>query len=136
MAKHEIVTPQGDSVVDETSNAMRVIAVGGSGTISTLTLASGVTTDTTSSTVVGPSSGAKTFFGRITGTGAIAQKQAIYGNATNDTTGGVLLCTITLSGTNQAQDAAGSSTAPYPYYYVTTTGTSGTGTSGTVYILY
>lgn len=44
--------------------------------------------------------------------------------------------TITLSGTNQAQDAAGSSTAPYLYYYVTTTGTSGTGTSGTVYILY
>lgn len=79
---------------------------------------------------------AMTFFGHITGTGAIAQTQAIYGNATNDTTGGVLLCTITLSGTNQAQDAAGSSTAPYPYYYVTTTGTSGTGTSGTVYILY
>lgn len=136
MAKHELVTPFGDSVVDEDANAVRVMAVGGMGSTATLTLASGVTTDTTSSAVLGHSSGPKTFFGRIVGTGAIAQTQAIYGNATNDTTGGVLLCTLSLSGTTQAQDAIGSSTAPYPYYYVVTTGTSGTGTSGTVYILY
>lgn len=131
-----IVTPLGDSAMDETANAIRVISVGTTGSVSTLTLASGVTTNTTSSAVAGPSTGFKTFFGRITGTGAIVQTQSIYGNVTNDNTGGVLLCTISLSGTTQAQDAAGSSTAPYPYYYVTTTSTSGTGCSGVVYVIY
>lgn len=86
----------------------------------------GVTSNTTSSTVasaVGP----KTFWAEVVGTGAVTATVAFYGARTSSAANGVLLATITLSGTTQAQDAAGASFAPYPYYYIVTTGVTGTG---------
>ena len=52
-------------------------------TISILTVASGVTTDTTTDTVSGVL-GNKTYWGQVIGTGAVTQTQAIYGDVDND----------------------------------------------------
>lgn len=113
MAKNELVTPLGDSAMDETSNALRVISVAATGTITATSIVSAVTTNTTSTAVASPSNSFKTFFARLTGTGSITQTMDIYGNVTNDNTGGVLLATITLSGSGQVQDAA--PTGPLPW---------------------
>ena len=109
---------------------------GGGGAVQTLTIASGVTTNTTTAAVAGVS-GTKTFWGEVVcSSGACAQTQAIYGDRDNDGANGVLLCTITLSGTTRTQDACAVSTAAYPYYYVVTTATSGTSATGAVYAFY
>lgn len=104
-------------------------------TISILTVASGVTTDTTTDTVSGVL-GNKTYWGQVIGTGAVTQTQAIYGDVDNDGANGILLCTITLSGTTRAQDACPVVTAAFAYYYVITTNTTGTGATGAVYAMY
>ena len=130
MARNEIVTPQGDSVVDETTNAMRVIAVGGSGTISTLTIASGVTTNTTTTPVAGVS-GVKNFQWKVTGSGTVTQTAVLNGSFDADGSSPTELCTITISGTAPVADVCAPFTAPFPYLFVTTTNTTGTGASGT-----
>ena len=109
---------------------------GGGGAVQTLTIASGVTTNTTTAAVAGVS-GNKTFWGEvICSAGACAQTQAIYGDQDNDAANGVLLCTLTLTDTARDQDACAGVTANYPYYYVVTTGTSGTSATGAVYANY
>ena len=100
-----------------------------------LTIASAVTTNTTTTPVAGVS-GNKTFWAEVTGTGAVTATVAIYGNRTNTNSNGVLLATITLSGTTTATDAAAVSTAAYPYYYVTTTNVTGTGATVGAYAFY
>lgn len=98
-------------------------------------LASSVTTNTTSAAVALPV-GYKTIYGQVVGTGSVAQTQAIYGDIDNDAANGVLLCTLTLSGTTRAQDACPVITANFSYYYVVTTATSGTSATGAVYAMY
>ena len=80
--------------------------------------------------------GNKTYWGQVIGTGAVTQTQAIYGDVDNDGANGILLCTITLSGTTRAQDACPVVTAAFAYYYVITTNTTGTGATGAVYAMY
>jgi hypothetical protein len=105
------------------------------GAVQSKTLASGVTTDTSSTPVAGMP-GNKTFWAEISGTGAVSVTVTIFGNRTNSTSGGVLLATISLSGTGSDTDAAAVSTAAYPYYYVTTASISGTGATVGVYAFY
>jgi len=103
------------------------------------TVATGVTTNTTSALVAVPV-GSKTFVGVITGcSSGCTQTQAIYGDQDDDSgtdTDGVLICTITLSADGVDADACPVVTANFPYYYVVTTNTAGTSTSGAVYANY
>jgi hypothetical protein len=99
------------------------------------TVASSVTTNTTTAAVAVPI-GAKSFYGQVVGTGAVTQTQAIFGDTDNDAANGILLCTITLSGTTRTQDACPVVTAAFSYYYVTTTNTTGTAATGAVYAMY
>ena len=122
MARHELVTPLGDSAMDETTNALRIVAATATGTVGM----TGVTTNTTSSTFTVQGS-AKTFWAEVVGTGAVTADVSFYGARTSTAANGVLLATISLSGTTRTQDAAGASLAPYPYYYIVTTGVTGTG---------
>lgn len=107
------------------------------GKVQVIPITKGVTTDTTQATAVAVPSGPKTFFGQVVCTsGACVQTQAIYGSATRAAENGVLLCTITLTDTTQDQDACPVITANFPFYYVTTTSTSGTAATGAVYAMY
>jgi len=99
-------------------------------------LAVGVTTNTTSAAVKIPSAGYKTFYGKVVGTGAITQTQAIYGDFDSDAANGVLLCTLTLNATTRADDACPPIAVNFAYYYVVTTRTTGTGAKGDVYAMY
>lgn len=101
------------------------------------TIASNITSDTTSVAMTAPSIDFKTFWGQVVcSAGTCTQTQAIYGDVDGDGANGVLLCTMTLSDTTRAQDVCASSTAIYVYYYVVTTSTSGTGARGDVYAIY
>ena len=107
---------------------------GAGGAVQTLTIASGVTTNTTSSAVAGVT-GTKTIWGEVVcSSGACAQTQAIYGARENGAANGLLLCTLALSGTARAQDVCTGVTADYPYLYVITTNTSGTAAEGGTYV--
>lgn len=102
-------------------------------------VASGVTTNTSVLATTTIKSGAKSFYGVVTcASGTCAQIQQIFGNVAANTTTGILLCTITLSGpAPQAQDACPVVTAAYSFYYVTTSATGGGGTpTGAVYVMY
>ena len=99
-------------------------------TISILTVASGVTTDTTTDTVSGVL-GTKTFPWVLTGTGAVTQTVVLKGSFNSDGSSSTNLCTITISGTAPVADVCAPFTAPFPYLFVTTTNTTGTGASGT-----
>ena len=101
------------------------------------TMASAVTTNTTSTAVALPT-GSKSIYGSVTGTGAITQTQAIYGGITSGVTSttGILLCTLTLSGTTAVYDACPVMTANFLFYIVVTTATTGTGAAGTVTAMY
>jgi|CXWL01.1.fsa_nt_gi hypothetical protein len=101
------------------------------------TMASAVTTDTTSAAVALPT-GSKSIYGSVTGTGPIAQTQKIYGGITSGVTSttGILLCTLTLGGTTAVYDACPVMTANFLYYIVVTSSTSGTSASGTVTAMY
>lgn len=100
-------------------------------------LATNVTSNSTSTAVAAPSVDLKTFWGQVVcSSGACAQTQAIYGDIDTDAANGVLICTLSLSGTVQAQDVCASSSAGYVSYYVVTTGTSGTAARGDVYVIY
>ena len=105
------------------------------GLVTTDSVVTGVTNNTTS-VAIKMAVGAKSFFGQVAGTGAITQTQAIYGDIDNDAANGVLLCTITLSGTTKTQDACPVIIANFPYVYVVTTNTTGTGATGDVYAIY
>lgn len=96
-------------------------------TVQFKTLMSGVTTDTTSAAVQIPTTGNKTFWAEVVGTGAVTATVTIYGCRTATAANGVLLATITLTATTRDQDAAATSTAPYPYFYATTASVTGTG---------
>lgn len=105
------------------------------------TIAANITTNTTSTATpaeiaAGDNPAPKSFYGQVVGTGAVTQTQAIYGDIDNDAANGILLCTMTLSGTTRAQDACPVITATYAYYYVITTNTTGTGATGAVYAMY
>ena len=123
--------------------AQGVLAPGGGNrgsgaAVQTLTIASGVTTNTTTAAVAGVS-GYKTFWMEVRGTGAVTATVTIYGarvaNATDDEM--VALTTPTaLSGTTVAVNAAATSTAPYPYYYVTTENVTGTAATVLVEVFY
>lgn len=116
-----------------------LITSGGAGAaVQTLTIASGVTTNTTTAAVAGVN-GYKTFWMEVRGTGAVTATVTIYGarvaNATDDEM--VALTTPTaLSGTTVAVNAAATSTAPYPYYYVTTENVTGTAATVLVEVFY
>lgn len=105
------------------------------------TIASGLNSNTTSTArpaeiAAGDNPAPKSFYGQVVGTGAVTQTQAIYGDIDSDAANGILLCTLTLSGTTRAQDACPVITATYAYYYVITTNTTGTGATGAVYAMY
>lgn len=105
------------------------------------TIASNITTNATSTAMPAEvaqshNPGPKSFYGQVVGTGAVTQTQAIYGDIDDDAANGILLCTITLSGTTRAQDACPVITAQFRYYYVITTNTTGTGATGAVYAMY
>lgn len=116
---------------DQTNN---LIMTSG-GVVRQTTVTSAVTTNTTSTAVAVPT-GSKTFYGQVVGTGAVTQTQAIYGDIDNDAANGILLCTLTLSGTTRTQDACPVVTANFTYYYVTTTNTTGTSATGAIYAMY
>jgi len=106
------------------------------GTVTTIPIATGVTTDTTSAVVDVPN-GRKTFFGQVECTaGACTQTQAIYGTNYPTAVKGVLICTITLSATSTDYDACPVVTAAFPRYYVITTSTAGTNATGAIYVSY
>lgn len=133
-SKIDLVQSDGSIVpMGGVGNAANVTLSGGS--VSITTLASSVTTNTTSAAVAVPR-GNKSIYGQVVGTGAVTQTQAIYGDVDNDAANGVLLCTITLSDTNRAQDACPVITANFSYYYVVTTATSGTSATGSIYAMY
>ena len=118
---------------DQTNNLLMTSG----GAVRSTTMASAVTTNTTSTAVALPT-GSKSIYGSVTGTGAITQTQAIYGGITSGVTSttGILLCTLTLSGTTAVYDACPVITANYLFYIVVTTNTTGTSASGTVTAMY
>lgn len=105
------------------------------GLVTITTVMSGATSNATAASV-GVSPGPKSFYGQVSGTGAVTQTQAIYGDVDDDEANGVLLCTLTLSGTTKAADACPVVTANFAFYYVITTNTTGTGATGVVYAMY
>ena len=105
------------------------------GPVQTLPIASGVTTNTTPASVPGVS-GFKTFRGEVVGTGAVSVIIDLYGDDDDDEADGVLLLTMTLSGTTKKPDAVASITANFPYFYITTRSISGTGATVNAKIFY
>ncbi len=105
-------------------------------TVQFKTLMSGVTTNTTSSAIQIPSTGNKTFWAEVVGTGAVTATVTVFGCRTATAENGVLLATITLSDTTRDQDAASVSTAPYPYFYAVTANVTGTGATVLVEVYY
>lgn len=111
------------------NGAIKTTGAGG-GAVSTLAIASGVTTNTSTTPVAGVS-GTKNFQWVVIGTGAVTQTVVLKGSFNSDGSYPTDLCTITISGTAPAHDVCAPFTAPFPYLFVTTTGTAGTGASGT-----
>ena len=108
-----------------------LITSGGAGAaVQTLTIASAVTTNTSTTPVAGIS-GTKNFQWKVTGTGAVTQTVVLKGSFDSDGSNATDLCTITLSGTAPVYDVCAPFTAPFPYMFVTTTSTTGTSVSGT-----
>jgi len=134
-AANDLTLDQGDGTFQKLGGVGdRAKVVSSGGAVQTLTIASGVTTNTTSSAVAGVT-GTKTIWGEVVcSSGACAQTQAIYGARENGAANGLLLCTLALSGTARAQDVCTGVTADYPYLYVITTNTSGTAAEGGTYV--
>jgi hypothetical protein len=126
------------SVIDADHNALDVKCLsgcsgsggGGVGVPTSLTIASAITTNTSTTPVAGVS-GTKNFQWKVTGTGAVTQTVVLNGSFDSDGSSATDLCTITLSGTAPVYDVCAPFTAPFPYLFVTTTNTTGTGASGT-----
>ena len=100
------------------------------GLVTSMTVASAVTTNTTTTPVAGVS-GIKNFQWVVTGTGAVTQTVVLNGSFNSDGSSSTNLCTLTVSGTAPVVDACPPFTAPFPYLFVTTTVTTGTNASGT-----
>lgn len=112
------------------NGAIKTTGAGGGGAVSALAIASGVTTNTSTTPVAGVS-GTKNFQWVVIGTGAVTQTVVLKGSFDSDGSNPTDLCTITISGTAPAHDVCPPFTAPFPYLFVTTTGTTGTSASGT-----
>ncbi len=121
--------------IQGSSQATSGIATGGMVVRST-TMATAVTTNTTSTAVALPV-GSKTMYGSVDGTGTVTQIQSIYGGITSGVTSttGELLCVLNLSGTTHAH-ASCNVTTPWLFYIVVTTSTTGTSASGVVTAMY
>jgi len=99
-------------------------------------IAEDLTTNATSTARPVPET-AKSLYGQVVCTaGTCTQTQEIYGDVDSDAANGILLCTLTLSGTTRAQDACPVVTATFLFYYVVTTATTGTAATGTVFAMY
>jgi len=117
---------------DQTNNLLMTSG----GAVRQTVVASVITTNTTSAAGIVPV-GSKTFYGQVVcSSGACTQTQAIYGDIDSDAANGILLCTLTLSGTTRTQDACPVITANFSYYYVVTTATTGTSATGAIYAMY
>lgn len=116
-----------DTRCDEQGQLKTVVTAA---TAKSLTVASGVTTNTSTTPVAGVS-GTKNFQWKVTGTGAVTQTVVLKGSFDSDGSNATDLCTITLSGTAPVYDVCAPFTAPFPYMFVTTTSTTGTSASGT-----
>lgn len=107
---------------DQTNSLLRV----NGGAVRSVTLMTGVTTNTTSANVA-VFSGGKTPMASVTGTGAQTATVTFYGDMENTTTHGEALCSIVLSGTTKAVGACQQFSKDYPYYHAVTTVVTGTG---------
>lgn len=109
------------------------------GLVTSTTIVSGVTTNTTSTVGVRAPAGNKTFWMEVRGTGAVTATVTIYGARVANAVAAEMVALNTptaLSGTTVAVDAAATSTAPYPYYYVKTENVTGTGAAVLVEVFY
>ena len=115
-------------IYDENGNA--ITSFGPTTTVNVLTIATGVTTNTTTAAVAGVS-GPKTYWARVTGTGSVAATVEFRGCLTNANTDCVSLGTLTVSGTtsDRGVPSNGVSSASYPYLCIVTTSVTGTGAS-------
>lgn len=101
-------------------------------------IATGIATVTTSVPVEIRAVGFKTLYAEVKGTGAVSASVDVYGCLGPTAAGPIKLTDtpITLSGTNNAQDAVGGMTASYPYYYISVLAISGTDAKVNAYILH
>ena len=118
----------GDSSLAEQQSQTTHLATIANAAVRTLTIASGVTTNTTSTPIAGVR-GSKTYWAKVDGTGAVTATVQFNGCQTAATTYCVPLGSITLSDTTQDYDvpSPANGTADYPYLGITTTGVTGTG---------
>jgi len=79
--------------------------------------------------------GAKVVRAKIAGTGAVSATINIYGSTEESTSNGVLLGTLSPSGTTSAVDSFNAD-APWPYLWADQTAISGTGAATTVDVGY
>lgn len=122
------------SCEDQTNNLCMVSG----GAVRFSYLGTNLTTNTTTAPITLPV-GSKSIYGVVSGTGAVTQTQAIYSGVTSGftpATDGILLCTLTLSGTTTAADQCPVITAPGLFYKVVTTNTTGTSATGVVIGMY
>lgn len=98
------------------------------------TLLNAVTTNQTSAAAAVPAS-RRAIQASISGTGAVSGTVTVFGNNTNAASGGVLLATLSLSGTSS--DVTGADIpAEWPFMYCTLASISGTGAAVTVSVGY
>ena len=117
---------------DQTNNLLQTS--GGAVRQTTVTMGAAATANGTTAAFAVPV-GVKTFYGQVSGTGAVLQTQTIYGDVDNDAANGKAVCVLVNSGTTRDQSSCRVDT-PFLYYYVTTTATSGTSATGAVYVAY
>ena len=120
---------------DQVNNALATEGAAVRGTVGNM--ATAVTTNTTSTAVALPT-GSKSIYGSVAGTGAVTQTQKIYSGITSGVTAttGILMCTLTLSGTTTAVDQCPVITAAGLFWIVVTSATTGTGATGVVTAMY
>lgn len=97
------------------------------GAVRSVTAMTGVTTNTTSASFT-IFSGGKTPIAQVSGAGAVTATVKLYGDNDSTAADGILLCTITMSGTTKVVagcDSGTQFTNDYPFYYATTTNVSG-----------
>jgi hypothetical protein len=116
---------------DQTNNLIQTSG----GAVRQTVLVSAVTTNTTSAAQIVPV-GVKGFYGQVVGTGAVTQTQALYCDVDSDAANGILLGTLTLSGTTRDQALIPRTDLPCSYVYVVTTATTGTSAAGALYAMY
>lgn len=117
---------------DQANNLIKTS--GGAVRQTTVTMGAAATANGTTAAFAIPT-GIKTFYGQVSGTGAVIQTQAIYGDVDSDAANGVLVCTLVLNGTTR-DNAYCRTDVPFLYWYVVTTATSGTSATGAVYVHY